>query len=226
MSKLIEEVVDGRMLARAGEVHPVVNGGLLSAEGEKYATLRAMGYSPTGAIRAIGGTGLRHGKVDGKARAKAARFENDPLVKNRIDELVFNARAELERTATWTREKAVVALELLVRENVREVQRLSTAVSEEIDSLVDKLESEELSPAEERDVIEQLEKVKRRRVLSSITNQGITNGVAELNKMFGFSETTVKHDHQVSFIGEENLMDSEVVEVVECQEESSGNCQE
>jgi hypothetical protein len=217
--ELIEKVMDGVSLAKAGERLSGSVEFTLSVEGEKYATLRALGYTPAGAIRAIGGTQLRESKLPpeklaNKIRVKAARYEADPLVKGRIAELVRQGRAELEQTASWTRQRAVDTLTEIVDLNLAEARRMRQAIDDEVLDILAQLDDEGLSEHKERELLGELRKLNRRKVLTSIYNQGVTNAVAELNKMHGFLETTVKHDHQVTFCGEEQL--TEVIDVREC----------
>lgn len=106
----------------------------------------------------------------------------------------------------WTREDSIEKLTYVIDKNQAEIERIEAAHDEETAQLLAEYESTEDEAEQAKIAKDIIAKMKKRR-MTNVHNMGITQAVAELNKMQGFNETTVNMNEKVTFTGEDELPD-------------------
>ena len=125
-------------------------------------------------------------------------------VKTRYEQLLNKMREEETKKTMWTREQSIETLRYVIEVNKKDLERINKAFEEELE-LLQKLMQED--PENAFQYLQQILKQRKSRRASQVNNKGITDAVAELNKMQGFNEETINLNGTVIFEGEEELED-------------------
>ena len=125
-------------------------------------------------------------------------------VKTRYEQLLNKMREEETKKTMWTREQSIETLRYIIDVNKKDLERINKAFEEELE-LLQKLMQED--PENAFQYLQQILKQRKSRRASQVNNKGITDAVAELNKMQGFNEETINLNGTVIFEGEEELED-------------------
>ena len=125
-------------------------------------------------------------------------------VKIRYEQLLNRMREEETKKTMWTREQSIETLRYVIDVNRKDLERINKAHEEELE-LLQKLMQED--PENAFQYLQQILKQRKSRRASQVNNKGITDAVAELNKMQGFNEETINLNGIVVFEGEDELED-------------------
>ena len=104
----------------------------------------------------------------------------------------------------WTREESIETLRYVIDVNKRDLDRIQDAAEEELELLQKQIEE---NPENAAVLVQLMLKQRKSRRASQVNNKGITDAVAELNKMQGFNEETINMNGTVVFTGEDELED-------------------
>lgn len=141
---------------------------------------------------------------DNSIDCEASKLFNQPKIKQRYDELLKQVREEETKKTMWTREQSIETLRYVIDVNKKDLERINKAYEEELELLQKMMvEDPERAPL----YLQQIIKQRKSRRASQVNNKGITDAVAELNKMQGFNEETINMNGIVIFEGEEELED-------------------
>jgi hypothetical protein len=110
---------------------------------------------------------------------------------------------ETEKTR-WTREQSIETLRYVIDVNRKDLERIDRAAEEELELLHQMMIED---PERATSYIKEILKKRKARRASQVNNKGITDAVAELNKMQGFNEETINLNGTVVFEGEDELED-------------------
>lgn len=135
---------------------------------------------------------------------EASKLFSNSKVKQRYDELLYKMREKEQEKTMWTREESIETLRYVIDVNKKDLDRINNAFEEELE-LLQKLMQED--PEKAPQYLQQILKQRKSRRASQVNNKGITDAVAELNKMQGFNEETINLNGTVVFEGEEELED-------------------
>ena len=136
--------------------------------------------------------------------SNASTLFKQQKVRQRYDELL-NEMREIETEKTkWTREQSIETLRYVIEVNKKDLERIEAAAEEELE-LLHRMMIED--PERATLYIKEILKKRKARRASQVNNKGITDAVAELNKMQGFNEETINLNGQVVFSGEDELED-------------------
>lgn len=142
-----------------------------------------------------------------KSKDTAAHFLfHKGKIAARCREISNTIRSNGNIQALWTRENSIEKLKYVVDKNQEEMERIAAAFDTETAQILDEYEDCEDERKQASLAKSLVEKMKKRR-MTNIHNMGITQAVAELNKMQGFNETTVNMNETVKFTGELDLKD-------------------
>ncbi len=125
-------------------------------------------------------------------------------VKTRYEQLLNNMREKEQEKTMWTREQSIETLRYVIDVNKKDLERINKAFEEELE-LLQKLMQED--PKKAPQYLREILKQRKLRRASQVNNKGITDAVAELNKMQGFNEETINMNGTVVFTGEDELED-------------------
>lgn len=134
----------------------------------------------------------------------ASNLLKNSKVKERYEQLLNNMREKEQEKTMWTREQSIETLRYVIDVNKKDLERINKAFEEELE-LLQKLMQED--PEKAPQYLKEILKQKKSRRASQVNNKGITEAVAELNKMQGFNEETINMNGTVIFTGEEDLED-------------------
>ena len=134
----------------------------------------------------------------------ASNLLKNAKVKTRYEQLLNNMRKKEQEKTMWTREQSIETLRYVIDVNKKDLERINKAHEEELE-LLQKLMQED--PENASQYLQQILKQRKSRRASQVNNKGITDAVAELNKMQGFNEETINMNGTVIFTGEEELED-------------------
>ena len=112
-------------------------------------------------------------------------------------------KRETEKTM-WTREESIETLRYVIDVNRQDLDRIQDAMEEELVELQAQIDKD---PGNAAMYVKAMLKNRRTRRASQVNNKGITDAVAELNKMQGFNEETINMNGVVMFTGEDELED-------------------
>jgi hypothetical protein len=135
---------------------------------------------------------------------EASKLFKNAKVKQRYDDLLQQMREEETKKTMWTRNHSIETLRYVIDVNKKDLERINKAFEEELE-LLQKLMQED--PEKAPQYLQQILKQRKSRRASQVNNKGITDAVAELNKMQGFNEETINMNGTVVFTGEEELED-------------------
>ena len=133
--------------------------------------------------------------------AASTLFKNDK-VRKRYDELLQQVREVETKKTMWTREESIETLRYVIDVNKRDLDRIQDAAEEELELLQKQIEE---NPENAAVLVQLMLKQRKSRRASQVNNKGITDAVAELNKMQGFNEETINMNGTVVFTGEDEL---------------------
>ena len=119
--------------------------------------------------------------------AASTLFKNDKVHK-RYEQLLNKMREKEQEKTMWTREQSIETLKYVIEVNRKDLERINKAFEEELE-LLQKLMQEE--PEKAPQYLREILKQRKLRRASQVNNKGITEAVAELNKMQGFNEETI-----------------------------------
>ena len=125
-------------------------------------------------------------------------------VKTRYEQLLNKMREKEQEKTMWTREESIETLRYVIDVNRKDLERINKAHEEELEML-QKMMVED--PDKAPQYLKAILKQRKSRRASQVNNKGITDAVAELNKMQGFNEETINLNGTVMFEGEEELED-------------------
>ena len=134
----------------------------------------------------------------------ASSLFKNPKVRQRYEEILKDMREREQETTRWTREQSIETLRYVIDMNKRDLERIEKAAEEELEWLQTLLAE---NPDRAREFLSQVIRSKKTRRASQVNNRGITDAVAELNKMQGFNEETINLNGSVVFEGEKDLED-------------------
>ena len=129
---------------------------------------------------------------------------NQPKIKQWYDELLHRIREEETKKTMWTREQSIETLRYVVDVNKKDLERIDRAAEEELELLQQMMTQD---PERAASYIKEALRKRKARRASQVNNKGITDAVAELNKMQGFNEETLNVNGAVMFTGEDELED-------------------
>jgi len=136
--------------------------------------------------------------------AAASTLLKNVKVRKRYDDLLQQVREEETKKTMWTREQSIETLRYVVDVNRKDLERINNAYEEELEVLHKMMiEDPEKAPQYLKAILKQ----RKSRRASQVNNKGITDAVAELNKMQGFNEETINLNGTVVFEGEDELED-------------------
>lgn len=136
--------------------------------------------------------------------SSASTLFKNPKVRERYDQLLNEMRESETEKTKWTREQSIETLRYVIDVNKKDLERIDRAAEEELE-LLQKLMQED--PEKAPLYLQQILKQRKSRRASQVNNKGITDAVAELNKMQGFNEETINLNGMVMFTGEDDLED-------------------
>lgn len=136
--------------------------------------------------------------------SNASTLFKQEKVRQRYDELLNEMRERETEKTRWTREQSIETLRYVIDVNKKDLERINQAAEEELE-LLHRLMIED--PERATSYIKEVLKQRKARRASHVNNKGITDAVAELNKMQGFNEETINLNGMVMFTGEEELED-------------------
>jgi hypothetical protein len=134
----------------------------------------------------------------------ASNLLKNDKVKTRYEQLLNNMREKETKKTMWTREQSIETLRYVIDVNKKDLERINKAFEEELE-LLQKLMQED--PEKAPQYLQYILKQRKSRRASQVNNKGITDAVAELNKMQGFNEETINLNGTVMFEGEDELED-------------------
>ena len=141
---------------------------------------------------------------DNSIDCEASKMFNQPKIKQWYDDLLQQVREEETKKTMWTREQSIETLRYVIDINKKDLDRINKAAEEELE-LLQRLMLED--PERAQQYVREILKQRKARRASQVNNKGITDAVAELNKMQGFNEETINLNGTVVFEGEEELED-------------------
>lgn len=141
---------------------------------------------------------------DNSIDCEASKLFNQSKIKQRYDDLLQQVREEETKKTMWTREQSIETLRYVVDVNRKDLERINKAHEEELEVL-QKMMAED--PDNAPQYLKAILKQRKSRRASQVNNKGITDAVAELNKMQGFNEETINLNGTVMFEGEDELED-------------------
>ena len=127
-------------------------------------------------------------------------------IQERVKEISNTIRNNGNLQALWTRENSIEKLKYVIDKNQEEMERIAAAFDTETAQILEDYEACDDEKQQASLAKQLVEKMKKRR-MTNVHNMGITQAVAELNKMQGFNETTVNMNETVKFTGEDTLKD-------------------
>ena len=134
----------------------------------------------------------------------ASTLLRNKKVSKRYQEVLGQVRERETKRTMWTREQSIETLRYVIDVNKKDLERINKAFEEELEVLQKlMMEDPEKAPL----YLQQILKQRKSRRASQVNNKGITDAVAELNKMQGFNEETINMNGTVIFTGEEELED-------------------
>ncbi len=125
-------------------------------------------------------------------------------VQQRYQEVLNTMREKEQANTQWTREQSIETLRYVIDINKKDLDRINKAAEEELE-LLQRLMLED--PERAQQYVREILKQRKARRASQVNNKGITDAVAELNKMQGFNEETINMNGSVVFMGEDELED-------------------
>lgn len=141
---------------------------------------------------------------DNSIDCEASKLFNQSKIKQWYDDLLQQVREEETKKTMWTREQSIETLRYVVDVNRKDLERINKAHEEELEVLQKMMvEDPEKAPQYLKAILKQ----RKSRRASQVNNKGITDAVAELNKMQGFNEETINLNGTVMFEGEDELED-------------------
>lgn len=135
---------------------------------------------------------------------EASKLFKNSKVKQRYEELLNTMREKEQEKTQWTREQSIETLRYVIDINKKDLDRINKAAEEELE-LLQRLMLED--PERAQQYVREILKQRKARRASQVNNKGITDAVAELNKMQGFNEETINLNGTVVFEGEDGLED-------------------
>lgn len=135
---------------------------------------------------------------------EASKLFKNPKIKQRYQEVLNTMREKEQANTQWTREQSIETLRYVIDINKKDLDRINKAAEEELE-LLQRLMLED--PERAQQYVREILKQRKARRASQVNNKGITDAVAELNKMQGFNEETINLNGTVVFEGEEELED-------------------
>lgn len=141
---------------------------------------------------------------DNSIDSAASTLLKNTKVRKRYDELLNEMRERETEKTRWTREQSIETLKYVIGVNKKDLERIDRAAEEELE-LLHQMMTED--PERATSYIKEVLKQRKARRASHVNNKGITDAVAELNKMQGFNEETINLNGMVMFTGEEELED-------------------
>lgn len=135
------------------------------------------------------------------------------LVAKRIDELRKIERAKMEAQATWEKFDSVLALKKVVQSNLNDIERVQSAINDEI-SLLQKSLDKAIEDGNQEDanrILKKLFNSRKQRASSMYNNVGVVSAVTELNQLQGFYPEKEKEGTNVTatvvFKNEDQLLE-------------------
>lgn len=141
---------------------------------------------------------------DNSIDSAASTLLKNEKVKQRYEELLNTMRENEQKNTMWTREESIETLRYVIDINKKDLNRIEDAAEEELELLQKQIEE---NPDKAAVLVQLMLKQRKSRRASQVNNKGITDAVAELNKMQGFNEETINMNGTVVFAGEEELED-------------------
>lgn len=135
---------------------------------------------------------------------EASKLLSNSKVKQRYTELLYKMRENEQKNTQWTRDQSIETLRYVIDMNRKDMERISNAFEDELE-ILQKLMKED--PKKAPLYLQQILKQQKSRRASRVNNKGITDAVAELNKMQGFNEETINLNGTVIFAEEDELED-------------------
>lgn len=132
------------------------------------------------------------------ARKNVKAVKHERMRREKLAEQAF------VKNATWTREQATEVLKKVIDVNRMDMDRISNVYEMELSFLQTQLRE---NPDQADKFIARMIANQKERRASQVNNRGITEAVAELNKMNGFNEETVNLNSAVVFTGADALED-------------------
>ena len=135
---------------------------------------------------------------------EASKLFKRTKIKQRYEELLNTMRERETEKTQWTREESIKTLRYVIDVNKKDLDRIQDAMDEELEILEKQILE---NPEKAAIYVKEMMKNRKSRRASQVNNKGITDAVAELNKMQGFNEETINMNGAVVFTGEDELED-------------------
>ncbi len=132
----------------------------------------------------------------------ASTLLRNKKVSKRYQEVLGQVRERETKRTMWTREESIETLRYVIDVNKKDLDRIQDAMDEELEILQQQILD---NPEKAAIYVNQMMKNRKSRRASHVNNKGITDAVAELNKMQGFNEETINMNGAVVFTGEDEL---------------------
>ncbi len=132
----------------------------------------------------------------------ASNLLKNDKVKTRYTEVLNKMRENEQKNTMWTREESIETLRYVIDINKKDLNRIQDAAEEELELLQKQIKE---NPDQAAVLVQLMLKQRKSRRASQVNNKGITDAVAELNKMQGFNEETINMNGTVVFTGEDEL---------------------
>ena len=136
--------------------------------------------------------------------ASASTLFKNSRVQERYNEVLTKMRENEQKNTMWTREESIETLRYVIDINKKDLNRIEDAAEEELELLQKQIKE---NPDQAAVLVQLMLKQRKSRRASQVNNKGITDAVAELNKMQGFNEETINMNGSVVFTGEDELED-------------------
>lgn len=141
---------------------------------------------------------------DSSIDTAASNMLKHDKVKTRYEEVLNKMRENEQKNTMWTREESIETLRYVIDINKKDLNRIEDAAEEELELLQKQIQE---NPDKAAVLVQLMLKQRKSRRASQVNNKGITDAVAELNKMQGFNEETINMNGSVVFTGEDELED-------------------
>jgi predicted Zn-dependent protease len=139
---------------------------------------------------------------DSSIDTAASNMLKHDKVKTRYEQLLNKMREKEQEKTMWTREESIETLRYVIDINKKDLNRIQDAAEEELELLQKQIKE---NPDQAAVLVQLMLKQRKSRRASQVNNKGITDAVAELNKMQGFNEETINMNGTVVFTGEDEL---------------------
>lgn len=124
-----------------------------------------------------------------------------------IKELVEARKNTAIESMQWTREKSIENLSYVINVCKNDIAKIQKAREEELQFLIGAMEDPNQTPAQVKQIIQNMLKLRQKSDINKVQIAGIVDAVAELNQMCGFNETNINMNRPITFDGEAEILE-------------------